>query len=309
MIIISLFKLILSILLFHASYTQTFVPTIDYQTHSTIIGINADDYSFYLANSSSFFGIVNLSSVADRAIFHTGLDSYLTVQSCTITRISIGDAPIVDSESRVLFYKLSFQFPSDGNINMVSPRTLVSCLKSAIQPAWYTSVEIVESIFEDMVIYGMGDTFVSGGDQDEQKVKGCMFSNLTRVDSDGEKEKIRYKNGGSVSLCVLRESVITESDDTLYGGIVTGLSLKTRSSFIASNNTFVDCRREVSGGDMEKEERYCERGCEYIVERCEFIGCRSEGSGGGMSVSGEMEEGRMKIEGCVFRECVCGRNG
>ena len=169
MTIISLFKLILSFLLYHASYTQGYI---NYRTLSTILDNNADDYSFVLSNSTSILQILIISSLEDRAFFYTGPDSYLTVQSCTIARLSIGDAPIVDSESRLLFHKLFFQFPSHGTINMVSPRTLVSCLKSSIQPAHYTSVDIVESTFEDMVISGMGDTFISGGEQDEQKVKG-----------------------------------------------------------------------------------------------------------------------------------------
>ena len=169
MTIISLFKLILSFLLYHASYTQGYI---NYRTLSTILDINADDYSFVLSNSTSILQILIISSLADRAFFYTGPDSYLTVQSCIIARISIGDAPLVNSESTILFHNPSLPIPSHGTINMVSPRTLVSCLKSSIQPAHYTSVDIVESTFEDMVISGVGDTFISGGEQDEQKVKG-----------------------------------------------------------------------------------------------------------------------------------------
>ena len=134
---------------------------------------------------------------------------------------------------------LSTSFPTSSSlvyhVNLDSFRSSYLRLKS--------------SSFQNIPLKDDGETFVSSGILQEQLVEDCTFNNFT-IDFKsfhpprGNLHKVTYT---SIQKCYLRGTRISSSEDTFYGGIVSGISLKTLSSFKCVNSSFFDCSHSLLG--------------------------------------------------------------
>ena len=173
-----LFLLTLHILIFHSNGNEPVTNCCD-EKRSVIIVTNTDYYSFSLKNSSSSLQTILFSSIqAGASLAFVEKDSFLILDTCNIPRIFFACEAVVNSEGQVILHRISFLFPS-YSIQTCYPPILVSCVKSNTSFTHYTSVLIVESVFESIPILENGDTFISSGVHDEQVVEGCCFNNLT----------------------------------------------------------------------------------------------------------------------------------
>ena len=112
----------------------------------------------------------------DRPFLFVAADSSLHLSACSTAPILSQHDTIVDSEGSVSIHNLSIQFPINTG-GEFSIRTLVSRANNTNSThGCDASVVLEKSIFEGLVIVASGDTFVSGGVHDEQKVKEMRVS-------------------------------------------------------------------------------------------------------------------------------------
>ena len=109
-----------------------------------------------------------------------------------------------------------------------------------------------ESPFEDLALSARGNSFVCGRLQDKESVKQSTLQYISHPKDRSSKD---HRTPTSVSSCLLVSSLISQSADTICSRIVASISFKTRSSFIASNKSFVDCSRRVSAQQLDRINR------------------------------------------------------
>ena len=129
-----------------------------------------EHYSCYLKNSSLSLRIIGLSDSGNRAPIFVEAASSLNLEICCVAPILSHCDTIVDSEGTASLGHLAFHFPTDDG-GIFSVRTLVSHPDNPHTLECNPTVVLEESIFEGIMIDASGDTFVCGGEHEEQKVQ------------------------------------------------------------------------------------------------------------------------------------------
>ena len=103
-----------------------------------------------------------------------------------------------------------------------------------------STVAVKTSEITDMVYSGSRGTLVSSGLVETQSLTSCIFSNVTR----GRTEGINHSRLSLVEECSMGDTVMSDTEDTFYNYIVSGLSPMTADRFGCQNASFLRCWRE-----------------------------------------------------------------
>ena len=126
----------------------------------------------------------------------------------------------------------------------------------------------------------------------------------------------------STSTCTLTSSSVTHSTDTFYGVLCSGLTDKTRISFISSNSSFSECVRKhiyhssnllsnacpaTASDSLCEDQSFGSSGHQdpthsTTFSKCTFTGCSST-NGGAVYVKGGSVS-FLKIMSCTFSQCT-----
>ena len=251
--------------------------------------------------------IKNSTTTFSSLVLYAGAnDPFFLVDSSNIT---ISRSEIVSSVPVISSTSSSFILLTSIHVSSIVPPSLVHSTADTIT--------LEGSNFNDLVILG-GGTFVSSGIAQKQKVIDCSFRNISRG--------VVREGWGITEEGVLENCVFEKSEDTFYGFIITGPTVKTLSSFDCFNSTFARCtrihnppyrlppsvhRRLTSATCTTSVTSDCERSSTTRLEstastitftRATFTDCTSSGVGGGIYLN--KQDGKLTLVSCTFTSCT-----
>ena len=121
--------------------------------------------------------------------------------------------------------------------DIISIRTLVDSLSES-------SIVLTNSAFDSICIPIGENTFIASGEVEKSEINNVAFSNITLEHADDN-------GGGGISTtlastleCIMNSVSVSRSEDTFYGVLCSGLTEKTKGSFMCTNSTFSECVRK-----------------------------------------------------------------
>lgn len=203
------------------------------------------------------------------------------------------------------------------------------------------------SFYNLRLIRSNKNTFVSSGMCNNEKIIDCLFANITSIfDYKGYNYKVKKKNeeeSVKVDYCFLKGTRMFKVEGNFYGGIVTGVTEKTKKVFMCNNCSFVDNFRErgverilkynnnnyfvnnslkssnvlkFNSFDTKSEKRKIETsGGDCIFYHSSFTNCIADGQGDNANLPLEggaiymVNSNYAKFESCIFDSCSSTGNG
>ena len=113
-------------------------------------------------------------------------------------------------------------------------------------------VEVTNSMFTDSSYILSGNTFVSSGRVDIQRVEGCVFKNITSTLPPPQISRLHNCSHHIFTPNTLSEqnsfksNTLHSCEDGIYGQIVTGVTSQTLHSFECKNSSFISCVHTLS---------------------------------------------------------------
>ena len=193
--------------------------------------LNKPDIQFSFKNSTSQIKRVSFSSV-ESSISFIGRDSILTLSSCVLDLF-------VNRNSVSPFFNHGQLILDTTSIHRnILLNSLIQCYESenleVFNSLIWSNVEIRASSFRNIHFDAEGGSLISSGCTELETISGCLFTNVTTSE---RRSKLQHLSVSSE----LVNSFIYDSEEGIYGEIITGLSGGTLSSFICRNTSFHRC--------------------------------------------------------------------
>ena len=184
-------------------------------------------------------------------------------------------------------------------------------------------ITVQESYFHDLAIPHCQGTFISSGYTRLQTIERCLFSNLS----------ISTKNTQPTPWCLSEDgrftnSAFKDSEDTMYGFIITGPTVHTLSSFDCKNSSFIHCvrinnpptrlplRHPLPSATCSTSIRTdCSTSSQIkpsgtaSFTNAEFTGCSSSQGGGGIYIGQSGSTFTLTLNSCSFTSCTTSSEG
>ena len=192
-----------------------------------------------------------------------------------------------------------------------------------------SGVEVKKSCFRNIMVRprkGIG-VLISGSGIGREGVIGSLIKNVSVEEEEMDVKRRGIKRGIFREESIISDSCVIGVENGIYGVIVSGIMDGNNGrgySFISSNNTFVECYRNISRHYVEMNEEY--KNTKYIsrislsnasshtITNCTFTKCSTSTTdvseypsscGGALSfLSSSDTPYRVSITGCIFTSCT-----